>query len=593
MLMIIKTKQHQFERSDIAKSAYHMCELSKELYCTGAFKSALKQRWIKTANSEQKNAIRAANTELKRIRALFKIGFLNVIDVDNDTVVNDYADAKSIAVYRIASSLQRKKADDSSYIAALSKLCAQHEIDAVAFFKKHGASGAVARLSDSQFWRLRLRRLCNLRIEHIAKKLNFIAKQRDIYCSSVGMSNHRVRRSQNIDLLQKMWAENQWGQEFCLSELVDKSVSNPAVQRAELMSRLKGFEILAKEQKKVGVFFTVTCPSKYHSALSSSGAKNPKYQGFSARQGQDYLNRVWSRVRAKYARNGIECFGFRVAEPHHDSTPHSHFWLFFDKQQARQAIEIFESYATAEDAHELITDAARKARFYAKWLQNNDKHSPLSYIAKYISKNIDGFGLDVDLYDKDAASSAEKIKAWASLNCIRQFQQIGGASVTAWRELRRLNNADDEALAAMPSLLKNALRLIESSLKVEGGAGQAWADYCKFADANGLKLHRIVDATYKIVEDVIARTGEIISKKVPVLPKNKYGEVVKKIAGIWLESIDYVQRTRFMNWRIFMRKSSGCETWTCVNNCTPLINPPPPATPQKIYLSNGGFIYAQ
>lgn len=47
--------------------------------------------------------------------------------------------------------------------------------------------------------------------------------------------------------------------------------------------------------------------------------------------------------------------------------------------------------------------------------------------------------MDADLYGQEAASSAARITAWASLSDIRKFQQIGGPSVTVWRELRRLD----------------------------------------------------------------------------------------------------------------------------------------------------------
>ena len=46
--------------------------------------------------------------------------------------------------------------------------------------------------------------------------------------------------------------------------------------------------------------------------------------------------------------------------------------------------------------------------------------------------------MDDDLYGKDAARSAERISAWATTWGICQFQQVGGAPVTVYRELRRI-----------------------------------------------------------------------------------------------------------------------------------------------------------
>ncbi len=82
--------------------------------------------------------------------------------------------------------------------------------------------------------------------------------------------------------------------------------------------------------------------------------------------------------------------------------------------------------------------------------------SATGYIAKYISKNIDGYAMDDELADetvsinpetgekegKKAKDMAKNVSAWKSRWNIRQFQFFGGAPVTTYRELRRYANLD-------------------------------------------------------------------------------------------------------------------------------------------------------
>lgn len=208
------------------------------------------------------------------------------------------------------------------------------------------------------------------------------------------------------------------------------------------MVRIRGFEDYAKEMGYSALFLTMTTPSKYHRCFARTGDENPNWNGATPFDAQEYLNRTFARIRATLAREQVTPLGFRVTEPHHDGTPHWHLLLFIPSEQQQTLVDTFTHYCLEEDGDEQGT---KERRFKVEYI-DPAIGSETGYILKYINKNIDGEGIEYDSYGKDASSSAIRIKVWASCWGIRQFQQIGGVGVTAWRELRRLDAIKDPTL---------------------------------------------------------------------------------------------------------------------------------------------------
>ena len=302
--------------------------------------------------------------------------------------------------------------------------------------------GVIKRGCDPLWWKPKLRRLHNRQVETISRLLNQISRHRSIYASDITVESIKNQWLNSREQLENTLATNELDYSVSLAELSDLNVSNPKIRKAELMVRIRGFEDYATKHGYAAVFLTMTTPSKYHRCFAKSGAENPNWQGATPLDGQDYLNRTFQRIRASLNRDKITPFGFRVAEPHHDGTPHWHLLLFVPTEQQEALVQTFQEYCLQEDGDE---HGAKERRFKVEYIDPN-KGSATGYIAKYVAKGIDGEGIEHDLYGTESVTAATRIRVWASCWGIRQFQQIGGVGVTPWRELRRLSKITDESL---------------------------------------------------------------------------------------------------------------------------------------------------
>jgi hypothetical protein len=363
---------------------------------------------------------------LLRLKFCADTAFLSDFDLSlSDPDLRDFASKKAKRARRW---VERYQDEPDELLSTLTSMASPYGITPP---ELDDPIAVAAKMSDKSWWTARLRQLRAQHHDTIARDIGFISKKCDSYAGYNTVKLHRDQQERNKTYLENTALENSKGERISLAEIAEHNLSNPVVRNAEFMVRLKGFEQVGALYGHKAQFITLTTPSRFHCTLSS-GAQNPKFDGSTVADGQKWLKAQWSLIRAKLHRKGISPYGFRIVEPHHDGTPHWHMLLFTAPQHVKPLDRIIRHYMLSE-----FERGSEKHRVKTE-LIDPEKGSAVGYIAKYVSKNLDGKHLDTDLDGKPAIESAERITAWARTWNIRQFQQIGGPSVTVWRELRKL-----------------------------------------------------------------------------------------------------------------------------------------------------------
>ncbi|QZA78491.1 replication endonuclease [Deefgea tanakiae] len=318
--------------------------------------------------------------------------------------------------------------------------------------KSKHIEGSALRLKNEKFWKRKLSSNQERALEHEHILNGIINKFSECYVSNEQVKRFQARNQRNEEMLQNAVVINDLGNEVTLADFV----ANNERKLAETMCRLIGLEGIGSSLGYVGLFITVTCPSKFHAQkLDKTGAysfNNPNFDGSNPRDANDYLCAVWVLLRAAFSDYGIDLFGMRVAEPHGNACPHWHLLIFVPRKQRGLVVRLFRKYFRKMDKYEPM---AWKHRFNVKDIDYH-KGSAAGYLIKYLCKNMNGQGMfdSQGLIDKDfdsgldVVSSATRVKAWASCWGIRQFQFIGSAPVGIWRELRRIDGLTNDEFSA-------------------------------------------------------------------------------------------------------------------------------------------------
>lgn len=497
-----------------------------------------------------------------------------------------------------------------------------------------GPRGFLSRLGDPAWWRKMARRFQRQEVEKLAILLRRVCKGREIYCSDETVRRRSAQKFRNRRYLENTEAQNELKQRYTLAELADLSISNPKLRRGELMLRIRGFDEVAQLLGHVREFWTMTTPSRFHrwTTMGNVQRENPRWDGSTPRDAQDWLTERWAKIRSALGRRGIRLYGFRVVEAHHDGTPHWHAALFYsphwmrqvDEDEAGKPIweedetraaaprvraivrrylleeerEIFRDAVTAESragqlwvralgpwhtAHkrtlkvtartavaryldcldrenkayaakrDLVAaiDGTRKAgKQLAHAIEHRcdfkvidpEKGDAAGYLAKYITKAIDAADaadlVQQDLYGYDMGDSARRVEAWASCHGIRQFQQIGGPSVSAWRELRRALSDD----ITQADLFDAPMPVQHAATAADEGDWQAFVllmgGPCVKRDSQLVRLGYWNEHN--------AETGEVVGRVF-----NRYGELAEKaLFGLTYDDGEKAILTRVHTWTV-------------------------------------------
>ncbi|EPY6783761.1 TPA: replication endonuclease [Klebsiella pneumoniae] len=422
--------------------------------------------------------------------------------------------------------------------------------------------GALARMRCADWWQRKLWQLRNEWREELLRAACLVHRHASPYVSHDILLQKREQRRKAMDFFRNHDLINEDGDTLSMEDVVLASASNPAHRRNEMMACVKGLELIAEMRGDCAMFYTITCPSKYHATLMN-GKPNPTWDHSTVRKSSDYLVDTFAAFRKAMHKKELRWYGVRVAEPHHDGTVHWHLLCFMRKKHRRAITELLRRFAIREDRAELGNNTG--ARFKSKLIDPR-KGTPASYIAKYVSKNIDGRGLG-DTVSKETGKSlrdsAEHVTAWASLHRVQQFRFFGIPGRQAYRELRLFAS---QATRAMKTSKPGAPVLMDPKLD----AVLAAADVGCFA-------------TY-----IMKQGGVLVPRKnylihtayEPTVEPGTYGDHGIRIYGIWSPIIGKENKicTHVHTWKMVKKAPAnpGAESaaqgdpvapWTRGNNC--------------------------
>ena len=443
--------------------------------------------------------------------------------------------------------------------------------------KQNSREAVTARLCNPDWWDKQLTKRYRRDAEAVQIRAGKVCKGVSPYVSAYSLEAYQERQAACEAWKKQAVLISNEGDEISLDSTNHEHAAS-FIQFAEFMVRVNGMSALAEEnylpddaiaqlsdkvkqgdggtladvwrlvtlvdrQEMVGICFTLTTPSRFHRYTTRNGklTLNKRYDATKTpADARDWLQETWKLTQTAWKRKTkyiqpIQGFGFRMDESHHDGVSHYHYAIWVKACDAQRATEIFYNkalrgqftdrlthkafcqFGQAQDATEKGAETRRlnfKVMTSAKGM--------VSYMVKYITKGLTG----ADWEDLKAGVSSEatilNLMARKSVWGLRQYAFWNAPSVMAWRELRRMEEVQENPLL--------------ESARLAAKAG----DWKAFTNANGGATCPARQRPIKMLR--LAKQDHEEGK--PAL--NQYGEVVQQIRGLLVEHVE--KRTRLKDW---------------------------------------------
>lgn len=164
--------------------------------------------------------------------------------------------------------------------------------------------GSLARMLCADWWYRKLWQMrCGWREEQL-RAVCLVNRKASPYVSYEAVIHKREQRRKSLEFFESHELVNADGDTLDMEDVVNASSSNPAHRRNEMMACVKGLELIAEMRGDCAVFYTITCPSRFHATLNN-GRPNPKWTSETVRQSSDYLVDTFAAFRKALHKAGL------------------------------------------------------------------------------------------------------------------------------------------------------------------------------------------------------------------------------------------------------------------------------------------------